>query len=192
MPEQQRPLTPIHARRLRALARAVLATGALVATAGLLAGCGDSGSASSPSAAAGEGSREQKAETKFQDFARCLREHGINAEAISHPGGGHGLKISPGTAGGGPAAMEAAEKACARYKPEEQRGTPSPQQKAELEDAVQRFAKCMREHGIEVHAGASGGILIQAKPGGGGPNPESPAFKAAQGACHKLLPGGGP
>lgn len=38
-------------------------------------------------------------------------------------------------------------------------------------------------------AACGGGIQIQAS---SGINPLSPSFKAAQPACHKLLPGGGP
>ena len=189
MPRPPGPTTATGARPVRRFPLAALA--ALLAG-GLLAACGGSGSPSASNAVAKEQSQEQKAETKFTDFARCLREHGIEAEAISHPGGGHGLKIGAGKTGEGPAAMEAAEKACARYKPAEQRGTPSPQQKVELEETVQKFAKCMREHGIKVEAGASGGIFIHARPGSGAPNPESPAFKKAQSACHGLLPDGGP
>ncbi len=158
----------------------------------LLAACGGSSSANDPAA---ERSQEQKAETRFADFARCLREHGMNAEAISHSGGGHGLKISPGQATG-PAAAEAAEKACARYRPEPQKVNLSPQQKVEREEAVQKFAKCMREHGIKVEASTKGGgvqIGIHARVGeAGAPNPESPAFQSAQNDCQHLLPGGGP
>jgi hypothetical protein len=156
----------------------------------LLSACGGS---SPTDAASAERSREQKAETKFADFAKCLREHGVNAEAISHPGGGHGLKVSPGPAGAGPAAMEAAAQSCARYRPEPQKGNSSPQQKVELEETVQKFAKCMREHGIKVEASTQGGgiqIHIHAHPGEeGAPNPESPAFQKSQSACQKLLPG---
>ncbi len=178
-------------RNRQRVATTALLAGTLIATTGLLVGCGGPGSPPASSAAAAERSQEQRAETKFQDFARCLREHGVDAEALNRPGGGHGLKISPGAAGT-PAAVEAAERACARFRPEEQRGSPSPQQNAELDDAVQRFAKCMREHGIKVKANGSGGILIQAGGRSSEPNPESPAFKAAQSACRKLLPGGGP
>ena len=88
--------------------------------------------------------------------------------------------------------MEAAEKACARYRPEPQKVNLSPQQKVEQEEAVQKFAKCMREHGIKLEASAQGGgvqIRIHAHPGAeGGPNPESPAFQSAQQACQNLLP----
>jgi hypothetical protein len=89
--------------------------------------------------------------------------------------------------------MEGAEKACARYRPEPQKGSPSPQQKVEQQEALQRFAKCMREHGIKLEANASGrAIHIAGGPGNGAPNPESPGFQRAQRACQRLLPGGGP
>jgi hypothetical protein len=158
----------------------------------VLAACG--GSDSQSNAAANERSQEQKAETKFADFARCLREHGINAETASGPGGGHGLKIQGGNAG--PAAMEAAQKACARYRPAPQKANLSPQQKVEQEEAVQKFAKCMREHGIKVETSTHGGAVqigIHVRKGeAGAPNPESPGFQTAQKDCSKLLPGGGP
>jgi hypothetical protein len=155
----------------------------------LLAACGGSSTSSTDS---GAQASEQQAEVKFADFAKCLREHGVNAEAISHPGGGHGLKVSPGRAGGGPAAMEAAQTACKKYQPEPQKVNLSPQQKVEQEEAVQKFAKCMREHGIKVEATTKGGgvqIAIHRHPGeAGAPNPESPAFQKAQSSCQRLLP----
>ncbi len=76
----------------------------------------------------------------------------------------------------------------------------TPQEKVAREEAVLKFAKCMREHGINVHASTVGGgvrIGIERSATSGGPNPESPAFQAAQKACQGLLPlkgppGGGP
>ncbi len=175
----------------------VLLNALCVASAGLLlAACGGSSTSSANSSAQ---AKEQQDEVKFADFAKCLREHGVNAEAISHPGGGHGLKVSPGAAGPGPAAMEAAQKACARYQPAPQKLNLSPQEKVQQEEAVQKFAKCMREHGIKVEASTQGGgvhIGIHVHPGeAGAPNPESPAFQTAQKDCQGLLPGppkGGP
>jgi hypothetical protein len=162
----------------------------------LLAGCG--GSSSAQSAAAKERSQEAKAETRNADFARCLREHGVNAEAGTGANGGRFLKVRPGKAGGGPEAMEAAQRACARYRPEAKKVSLSPQQQVADEEAVQKFARCMREHGIKVEASAKGGgirITGHLHPGSGEPNPESPGFQRAQSACQKLLPkppGGGP
>ena len=163
---------------------------AALAVSVLLAACGGSGSPSASNAAAKEQSDERTAETRFQQFARCLREHGVTAKAVSGPGGGHGIKVK--VERGGPGALEAAEKACARYRPERaSKGNESPAVKAEHEEQTRRFAKCMREHGIPMEASPSGGIFFKGKPGSG-LSPESPAFQAAQRACQKLLPGGGP
>ena len=161
----------------------LLAVPVIVATVALLAACGGSGSQSNANAAAKEQAREQKAETRFADFARCLREHGVNAEAVSHPGGGQGIKMSPGK--GGFAAAETAQRACARYRPPPQRVNVSPQQKVEQEEAERKFVKCMRSHGMPNFPEPK----IIASPGGGqqaymaGVNTQSPAFQAAAQAC---------
>jgi hypothetical protein len=191
MPRPRRTPTPTGAR----LTSAALAAAALLAGVPLAA-CG--GSSPSQSAAASEQAQEQAEEARNADFAKCLREHGVNAESVSGPNGGHGLKVSPGKAGG-PEAFEAAQKACARYQPKPKKVDLSPQQKVEREETVEKFAKCMREHGIKVEASTQGGgiqIRIHSRKGeAGAPNPESPGFQQAQTACQKLLPGppgGGP
>lgn len=166
---------------------------ALAATAicAALSACGGSRSSQASDTAA---RAEQSAETRFADYARCLREHGVQAQAISAPGGGHGLKVMPGR-GGGPAAMEAAEKACARYRPErQQEASLSPQQKVELQERLQRFARCMREHGIPVEASATGGVRVtlRGQEGRPLPNPESPAMRRAQSSCQRLIAPGAP
>jgi hypothetical protein len=53
------------------------------------------------------------------------------------------------------------------------------------------FSQCMRSHGVPNFPDPSsgGGLSINI---GAGLNPASPAFKTAQSACSKLLPGGGP
>ena len=51
----------------------------------LLGGCGGSGPSSNSTASA-----EQSREQRFVNFAKCLREHGIN---IPTPTGGGGFKI---------------------------------------------------------------------------------------------------
>ncbi len=179
-----RPAVVRSAGRARAAHLPALAAAGVIAASLALAACGGSSPSSTSSAAS-----EQQAEVKFADFARCLREHGIEANVANGPGGeGHGLKIK---GAGGPAKMEAAQKACKKYQPEPRKLNLSPQEKVERAEAVEKFAKCMREHGIEVHGSSSEGrvsIQIHGKPGGGGPNPESPAFQKAQSSCQKLLP----
>jgi hypothetical protein len=53
------------------------------------------------------------------------------------------------------------------------------------------FASCMRSHGVPNFPDPSGGGGVQIT-AGSGINPLSPAFRAAQSQCAKLLPGGGP
>ena len=149
----------------------------------LLAACGGS---SSPSA--GAAARAQEPAVKF---ARCLREHGINASTPSGSPGGL-IKV---TGAGGRKSFEAAQNACKRYRPAPPNLSPA-EQIAHL-DAALKFARCVRSHGVDVPDPKAGGGGIQIKlrggPGGpGGPNPSSATFQAAQSACQSDLPGGGP
>jgi hypothetical protein len=56
-------------------------------------------------------------------------------------------------------------------------------------NAFLAYSNCMRSHGVPSFPDPSpgGGIHLSS-----GMNPFSPAFRAAQAACHSLLPGGGP
>ena len=64
-----------------------------------------------------------------------------------------------------------------------------PESTASPEQAGVAFSKCMRASGVPNFPDptAGGGLSLPA-----GMNPSSPAFKAAQAKCRKLLPGGGP
>jgi hypothetical protein len=56
------------------------------------------------------------------------------------------------------------------------------------------FAVCMRSHGLSGYPDPqvwSSGGEVHAKIGPGSLNPDTPAFKAADHACHNLLPDGG-
>jgi hypothetical protein len=134
-------------------------------------------------------------------FSKCMREHGIKDFPNPETSGGKTslrFAVRPNSAGKpSPQALEAAQNACkhfqAAFAPKL-----TPQEKVERQEAVLRFAKCMREHGVDIHASTGGdaGFRIKVNPGGGaggGPNPESPAFQSAQKACQGLLPfKGGP
>jgi hypothetical protein len=190
---------PIPLRTRPALSR-VLAVAAAIAAVPALAACG--GSKSPANAAAAERSQEGQDEAKLAKFAKCMREHGVEAKTSSGPGHQSlGFRVS-GKAGAGRQSLETAQRACKQYQPEPKKVNLSPQEKVAQEEAVLKFAKCMREHGVNVHGSASGG-RIQLQVGGpgasSGPNPESPSFQAAQKACRSLLPftakggpGGGP
>lgn len=147
----------------------------------LLAACGGS---SSPQPFTGEEQAEDIAR-----FARCLREHGVD---VSTPPGQEGaLKI---TGSGSPRTFEAAQRACQRYRPA--KPAMSPAKRIEFQDAALKFARCMREHGVDMpdpKFGSGGSVVLtKGRTGRRGLNPASPAFQAAQKACQGILPGGGP
>ncbi len=123
-------------------------------------------------------------------FARCLREHGVNA---STPSGSSQSGLVKVTGAGGPQAFEAAQIACKRYRPAPPKFSPA-EQTAHTEAAL-KFAKCMRSHGVDVPdpSTSGGGIKIKIGGPGGGPNPSSATFQEAQRACQSDLPfKGGP
>jgi hypothetical protein len=163
----------------------------LIATGLIVAACGGSSPSSAKPAAS---TRSDSALA----FSRCMREHGVKEFPNPEISDGQAtLRVKNGGPGGlrvNPQIMEAAQSAC-RHLLKGSEPKLSPQEKVAREEQVLRFARCMREHGIDVHASTSGGgvqIGIQGRAGSGGPNPESPAFQAAQKACQGLLPFKGP
>jgi hypothetical protein len=169
----------------RRLPLASFATLGALAASVALAACGASGSPHDAGA-----SSEQSREQKLLAFTKCLREHGID---VGTPTGGGPVKFKAQEHGTGsapsPKQFEAAQSACKRYAPTERLNL-TPQERVAREEAVRKFAKCMREHGIKLEVQVSdGGKGIGIHVGGaGGPNPQSPGFEAAQKACQALLP----
>jgi hypothetical protein len=136
-----------------------------------LTACGGSG----PNANAST----QDSEQQIVNFARCMREHGV--EVVAPTGSGGPIRAK----GANPQTMEAAQKACRRYQPKGGKENLSPAERAQREDQINKFAKCMREHGVQVQTPSSGGgFAIQLK----NVNPESPGFQAAQKACAGFMP----
>jgi hypothetical protein len=170
---------------------ACVAVCSLAAVVGLTA-CGSSGSPGGASASA--------TQDAFK-FSKCMREQGIANFPDPQSGANGQVRLQFNTKVRlNPRTLQAAQRACRRYSPID-RIKLTPAQKVEREEAVRKFAKCMREHGVNLPTPSSsdGGFRIQlGRPGaagGGGPNPDSPAFQSAQKACQGLLPkrpGGGP
>ncbi|HWX75656.1 MAG TPA: hypothetical protein VNZ05_10135 [Solirubrobacteraceae bacterium] len=160
----------------------------LAATCSLVA-CG-----SAPSSAATQSEKE----ADFAKFARCLREHGVEAK---QEGAGQ-LSIGGKGAPANPNALEAAQSACKRYAPRGRKESLSPAQRVAAEEAALKFAQCMRSHGVNVpnptFSTSGGGFAVRLRGGAGGVRPDAPAFQAAQKACQGFLPkgpggrGGGP
>ncbi len=94
-------------------------------------------------------------------FAKCMREHGIDMPdpQISDDGGvmvqiGGAPGVGLGDAGEGPdpKEMEAANKACQHFMEDAAAGfdPPSEEDQKKMQEQALAFAKCMRDHGIDM------------------------------------------
>ncbi len=188
---------------LRRRTVAALVIGSLLALG--VAACGSSSSSSSTSTSlAGSGSggtSTTSAAGRYQarlNFAKCMRAHGVNVpdpSANGGPAGGGGglglrsLRSSPN--------FQSANQACAKYRSQAFAfGNVSPQQRAQFQRDLVKFAECMRAHNIDIpdpstSGGGGFGIFRQI------PSSErnSPAFQSALKACSSNIPfrrGAGP
>ncbi|WP_433053011.1 hypothetical protein [Dactylosporangium sp. CS-033363] len=150
----------------------------------LLFGC--SSAPSGPSVATADGGTAKpsasaapdKAEANRQ-FAKCMREHGVD---VPDPGPDGSIQFNPDAAGGDRSKAVAAASACQQYLPNG--GTLENLSPDQLEQA-RAFAKCMREHGIDMpdpdpNTGVSA-ILNS------GIDFNSQAFKDAASSCKSLV-----
>ncbi|MGZ4220342.1 MAG: hypothetical protein ACXVS6_23540 [Solirubrobacteraceae bacterium] len=159
-----------------------------------LTACGSSSSSSSSSA----DPSASTAATARLNLAKCFRAHGLN---VPDPSSG------AGAAGGGSlfralrnysqAQVTKARQACSQYFAQAfRRANISPQQRAQLQQQLVKFAQCMRSHGVNVPD-----PTFNNNGGGGGPGAgfgfrggfnsaqrNSPAFQAAAKACQSLRP----
>lgn len=173
----------------------------------MLAACsanaaGPSGVASLESEGTGaESSAEPSAsldpETAQLEFAKCMREHGIDMpDPETAPGGGFTQRIEVDKDGA--EKMRAAQEACDQFL--DQAGGPRREMDPGQLDKLVEFAQCMREHGVDMPDPATdgkGGIFFRSNGGSAGgdePNvttngidPQSEEFKAAQEACGSIL-----
>jgi hypothetical protein len=157
-----RPFRPTRPLTLLALGGVALA----------LAACGGS----SPSSA-GEGSKDEETRLAFQD---CLRDKGVDVQ-ISPDGRGMAIRSEAPSAragsSGGPGdrtkdALGECRKQTGWAPPE-----PSEAEKVEMRDRALRFARCMREHGVDIPDPSTDGRMTLRV------NPGSPTFRSAQRAC---------
>jgi hypothetical protein len=189
--------------------RLIQATVALVAILAVVAAC------SAPAAAPGvatldepDGSAPPAASPSAaltpQDaalaYARCMRENGVDMPdpVVTEESGG---AVSIDQQGGTPVSKEkmaAADGKCRHFMAAAGPGGPNAQISAEDLDKMLQFARCMREHGVDMpDPDPNGGIRVEISDSGGngggitgGPlNPKDPEFQAAQDACGDLLPG---
>jgi hypothetical protein len=138
------------------------------------AGCagGDGGnkvaSASSAQPAASQSSPAaadagKKDEDRMRDFAKCMRDHGVNVPDPQPDSDGR-MRIEVRGQAGDQSKMDAAQEACKRFLPNG--GQPKKLEGKELDEALAR-ARCMREHGVNVpDPDPNGGeVRIEGSPG---------------------------
>src|ERR1044072_4366485 len=126
---------------------------AFAARAVLLAGCGqgqrqDPGVASistpnAPSTSAAANAAKTD-EDKAREFAKCMREHGVDMPDPEVGDGKVRIKINGGK--GDKRKIDAANEACKSLMP----GGPKGPVSAQDLDRARALAKCMREHGVNV------------------------------------------
>ena len=122
-------------------------------------------------------------------FARCMREHGVD---MPDPvvGADGGMTVSIGAEGGKPIdakTLQTADEACKQLMPARPDGG-STQMTPEQQDAMLAFAKCMREHGVNMPDPEFGSGGTKVAIGADGLSFDSPTFKAANEACRSIMP----
>src|ERR1700685_3077763 len=160
-----------------------------------LAACGSSSTSSTASASIGSGAANSGSNYEARlNYAKCMRAHGVNVPDPSANGGPAG---GGGGAGGGgfqqlrsSPHFQSASTACAKYRSKAfGLGNFTPAQRAAAQQALVKFAECMRSHNVNVpdpSTTSGGGFGIFRSLASSQRN--SPAFKTALTACSSSLP----
>jgi hypothetical protein len=127
-------------------------------------------------------------------YARCMRENGVEMPDPQVTTGANGEIAIEQSAGAAvpKEKMAAADATCRHFMTAAGPNGPREPLSAEDLDKLLQFAKCMREHGIDMpDPQADGGIIFEQRDGATGPTgPQDDAeFRAAEEACASLLPG---
>jgi hypothetical protein len=187
----------------------------LLAVAAFASGCGSSSADDGvaalddvPASTTGDGDgtqndadtdTDQDPQEAALEWASCMREHGVDVPDPQVGEDGR-VEIRPGSG------MRLDRTADEAREAREACGTPfgdagppqlSDEQRDELQETMLEFAKCMREHGVDMpDPDFSGGVgVFRAGGPGSGIDPGSATFQKAQEACQDILedamPGGG-
>ena len=132
------------------------------------------------SAGSGGAATPQKRRQAELEFARCMREHGVD---MPDPVNGQ-FRLRVGK--GDQRKAEEAQRAC---RPILRNVAPrmSEEQQAKMRDAALAFARCMREHGVDMpdpQFPAGGGMTMRMPEGS---SPDDPKVQEAQKACAPIL-----
>lgn len=143
-------------------------------------------------ASTGKPTETKDREKAWLDFAKCMREQGIEMADPEVSDNGGMVRVRPAARAAAPPdekKMEAADKAC-RHHIEGVDGGPGKLDDPEMQDRLVKFAQCMREQGIDVpDPGSDGGRVAFRMVEG-----DREKFDAARKACEHVAPmrsGGG-
>ncbi|RKQ91441.1 hypothetical protein C8N24_1263 [Solirubrobacter pauli] len=160
---------------------------ALAATASFVVACGGDEKPTSQSPAGGADKNQQA----LLDYARCMRENGIDMPDPKFEGGRVTMRAGGGPGSGTtPEQMRKAQQACAKYQEAIKPPELDDEERAEMKQAALANARCMREHGVpdfpDPTFDSSGGAQIRITKE---LDPENPSFQKAMKACAKTMPG---
>jgi hypothetical protein len=136
----------------------------------------------------GSGSAKKDPQEAALDFAKCMREHGVDMPDPEVDSRGR-IRVNIGNPGGkgrppDSKKLNAAQQACGHLLRDGGAGPDKLDPKAR--DAMLNFARCMREHGIDMPDPTGDGLLFNSK-SKQGPDPRSSKFKEAERACDHHL-----
>lgn len=171
----------------------------VVGAALLLGACGDGGATKTGVASLGDGSTTTTTSRggsggDFEEgalaFAKCMRQHGVDMPDPQVGDRGGTVRIGPGPGGDAPDfesdEFKKADAACRHHLRDAGPSNLSPEQQAAMRDAGVRFARCMRERGVDVpDPDSDGGVIVRRGGEGKGPRPDDPDFQAAEKECRK-------
>jgi hypothetical protein len=121
------------------------------------------------------------------DFAKCMRENGVNMPDPETDGNG-GVSIAIEGGPGDEDTIDAAHEACEKHMPKGPMKDLDPEKRQALEDAMVAFARCMRAKGIDMpdpQTSSGGGIMMKRDAGQRAPEDDAD-FEAAEKDCRKL------
>jgi hypothetical protein len=136
---------------------------------------------------ASAGDQQAKFREAAVDFARCMREHGVDMPDPK-PGSG-GIQLALRADETNRATVESAQKACQKHLDKVPPPEISEEDQERFREQALKFARCMREQGIDMPDPTfSEDGAVRQRMGGGGP--EDPRFERASEECSKHAPRG--
>jgi hypothetical protein len=145
---------------------------------------GGDGAGNQQQTGSGSGSAKKDPQEAALEFAKCMREHGVDMPDPEVDSQGRMRVTVRAARGQDPKKLDEAQRACGHLMGGGGEGPGKLDPKAQ--DAMLAFARCMREHGIDMPDPTGNGLILNSKRGQG-PDPSSSKFKEAERACDHHL-----